>query len=149
MGNSALFIVTLGESTTLADQYADAVVSGGTTYNETLAESLTLADTMIALQVMPAAITDTVTLSDGATVGLVIGATLSDAITLADALGATQVMVNGLSETVTVAYSSAGTVPGSGVWPDPADVKAGVQYGPTGTEYTGTKQGGGSYLRRR
>jgi hypothetical protein len=40
------------------------------------------------------------------------------------------------------------------VWPDPADVKAGVQYGPTGVDYTGTltATGGGSNLimaRRR
>ena len=37
------------------------------------------------------------------------------------------------------------------VWPNPSDVTAGVVYGPTGTEYTGTKIGGSGsgYIRRR
>ena len=37
------------------------------------------------------------------------------------------------------------------VWPAPADVRAGVPYGPTGTEYVGTlvAGGGGSFFRRR
>jgi len=36
------------------------------------------------------------------------------------------------------------------VFPDPADVTAGVTYGPTGADFTGTKTGGGgSYMRRR
>jgi hypothetical protein len=39
---------------------------------------------------------------------------------------------------------------GSPVFPDPADVRNGVTYGPTGEDYTGTMQsGGGSYMRRR
>ncbi len=45
-------------------------------------------------------------------------------------------------------FSSAATVLGE-LWPDPADVRAGVMYGPTGTEYTGTLVAGiaaGSFL---
>ena len=40
---------------------------------------------------------------------------------------------------------------GTLTFPSPADVKAGVQYGPTGTEYTGTLQAktGQVWLRRR
>ena len=37
------------------------------------------------------------------------------------------------------------------VYPAEADVRSGVTYGPTGTDYTGTMTGGGSgtvYLRR-
>ena len=34
-------------------------------------------------------------------------------------------------------------------WPDPADVRLGVQYGPTGVEYTGTMLSGQIWLRRR
>ena len=30
-------------------------------------------------------------------------------------------------------------------WPSESDVRFGVQYGPTGTEYTGAMVGGGSY----
>jgi hypothetical protein len=41
-------------------------------------------------------------------------------------------------------------VSGAPLWPDPADVRAGVVYGPTGTEYVGTMTGGGgNYMRRR
>jgi len=35
------------------------------------------------------------------------------------------------------------------IWPDPADVKSGVLYGPTGADYTGTLVGGTVWLRRR
>lgn len=35
------------------------------------------------------------------------------------------------------------------VWPDPADVAEGVLYGPNGSDYVGTKKGGGGYFRRR
>jgi hypothetical protein len=34
-------------------------------------------------------------------------------------------------------------------WPDPADVRRGVQYGPTGADYTGTMEGGSIVLMRR
>ena len=35
--------------------------------------------------------------------------------------------------------------PGGEVWPDESDVRLGVTYGPTGTEYIGTMPEGGSY----
>lgn len=36
------------------------------------------------------------------------------------------------------------------VFPDPSDVRAGITYGPTGADYTGTLSGGGgSFMRRR
>jgi hypothetical protein len=38
---------------------------------------------------------------------------------------------------------------GGAVWPDPSKVLNGIQYGPTGLDYTGTASSGGSYLRRR
>lgn len=34
-------------------------------------------------------------------------------------------------------------------WPDPGDVRFGVEYGPTGTEYVGTMRAGTVWLRRR
>lgn len=34
-------------------------------------------------------------------------------------------------------------------WPDPADVRFGIEYGPTGTEYVGTMRAGTVWLRRR
>jgi hypothetical protein len=41
------------------------------------------------------------------------------------------------------------SAPGA-VFPDPADVRTGITYGPTGADYTGTfAGGGGSYMRRR
>lgn len=39
---------------------------------------------------------------------------------------------------------------GNPVFPDPADVRTGITYGPNGNDYTGTLEGGGSvYVRRR
>jgi hypothetical protein len=38
---------------------------------------------------------------------------------------------------------------GGAVFPDPSEVASGVTYGPTGADYTGTKAGGGGYMRRR
>lgn len=38
---------------------------------------------------------------------------------------------------------------GSSVWPSPSEVALGVSYGPTGSDYVGTKPPGGAYLRRR
>lgn len=37
-----------------------------------------------------------------------------------------------------ISGSAVRAVPGAGIYPDAADVRAGVLYGPTGTEYTGT-----------
>jgi hypothetical protein len=44
-----------------------------------------------------------------------------------------------------------GSVVIAGGYPSPSDVKLGVTYGPTGTEYTGTFSGGGNavLMRRR
>ena len=36
------------------------------------------------------------------------------------------------------AFAGTAAVVGGAVWPDPADVRLGVVYGPTGVEYTGT-----------
>lgn len=51
------------------------------------------------------------------------------------------------------AWSWAGTTAsignGSAVFPLPSQVLAGVQYGPTGNDYTGTMSPGGAFLRRR
>ena len=51
-------------------------------------------------------------------------------------------------------YSISGTpvtlvLQGGIVWPSPSDVKLGVEYGPTGIEYTGTMLSGQIWLRRR
>lgn len=46
--------------------------------------------------------------------------------------------------------SFAGKSSNPAVFPDPSDVRAGITYGPTGADYTGTMvAGGGSYMRRR
>ncbi len=68
---------------------------------------------------------------------------------MADALGASQVMLGALGESVTLVMATDGSVPGGLVWPDPSTVALGVSYGPTGSDYVGTKPPGGAYLRRR
>lgn len=40
-------------------------------------------------------------------------------------------------------------VPATGVYPDPGDVSEGVLYGPSGSDYVGTKKSGSAFLRRR
>jgi hypothetical protein len=58
-------------------------------------------------------------------------------------------MVSTLGESITASALVSGVVV-SLVWPNPSDVRLGVQYGPTGTEYTGELTGGGGvFLRRR
>lgn len=60
-----------------------------------------------------------------------------------------QIYVAGTAELAQAPNTVTATGSGvSGIYPDPADVAAGVQYGPTGTEYTGTKTGGGAVFMR-
>ena len=148
--NSAqVFVAGFSDSVTLADAYSYTVTTGGFTYNDTLAEALTLADSLIASQAMGNPLTETVTLSDGASVTVIMAPTLGEAIAVAESLGATQIMVSTVGETVTLNATLTSTVSGSAVWPDPTTVLAGTQYGPTGLDYTGTLSPGGAYLRRR
>lgn len=186
----AILLAALAEGVTLADAYAGDVASGSTTYNETIAEALTLADALATSQVFANALSETATFADAlsavqvmlatrsegitvtdtlavglsiqtartesVTMGdslantLTLDATLAEAITLAQALGATQVMLSARSETITLAAVFDASVTIAGGYPDPADVREGVQYGPTGIEFTGTFKGGkGVVLIRR
>lgn len=168
-GSVQIFVASLSESTSLLDDYTGSIAGGPTTYNESLAESLAMADALIALQVMPNALaesvapgdsesaaavfasqyTETITMNDGFTTTVILANTLAEAIAVADALGATMIMVSTLGESVTLTATVAGTISGTAVWPDPSTVAIGVQYGPTGIEYTGTATKGGMVMRRR
>lgn len=165
--------ITLGDSAVEAvfdDDFWPATAGGGTVYNDSLVESIALADSLTAQAVFAsaltetvapadaassaatfaAALTETVTLSDGATVTVIMAATLAEAIAVADALGATQIMLATVGETITLTATFDSTLSGTAVWPNPADVRAGVVYGPTGVEYTGVLAAGGQvWLRRR
>lgn len=190
-GGAQTFVAALSASVALADQYSSSVAGGSTTYNETISESLTLADGLVASQAMASALTESTTLGDALTAAGILGAslteqvhpgdaltpglvmpaalaesvspgdvlgasvvftaTLSEAIALADALGATQVMLSAVGESINLvaAFDSTVTIPGG--YPDPADVRQGVSYGPTGVEYVGTFKGGKGtvWVRRR
>ncbi len=62
--------------------------------------------------------------------------------------GATVLLEGSLNGTGVSALVVAGGG-GSSVWPSPSEVALGVSYGPTGSDYVGTKPPGGAYLRRR
>jgi hypothetical protein len=158
-GSAQVFVLTLSESTTLLDSYTGTIAGGPATYNDTLAESLTMADALIASQVFVSLLSESIAasdtntaaatfintlaesiaLADGSTANFIAVNTLAEAIAVADALGAGQVMITTIAEQVVMAatYTSSGGG-GTIVWPDPSTVLLGVQYGPTGTEYTGT-----------
>lgn len=167
-GNAQTFVASLTDSVSLSDQYS---AGGSTTYNEVISESLVLADSLVASQVMTAALVESTALSDalqavgiyGASVSeqvtagdslgaaVVFSASLAEAIALADAMGATQVHLSAVGETITISANFDATVTIPGGYPDPADVREGVSYGPTGIEYVGTFKGGKGmvWLRRR
>lgn len=153
-----VFAVSLSEGVTLADSYADSLAGGPQTYNESISEALAVADAYVSAQtfantlaesvgltesstgpmVMAAALGETVGLADGTVGSLIMAASLGEAIAVAESLGATKLMVSVLGETLTLTADLTSTLSGSIVWPDPSQVLAGVQYGPTGLEYTGT-----------
>lgn len=122
----------LGEGVSLAETYAN---TGG--FNSALAAQLTLADQLIGGMSYTDALAAPVTLSDGAVVSTIIAKTLGEAIAVADSLGATHIQVSSLGETLLLNATFDGVRVGL-TWPAPSEVLLGVQYGPTGSDFTGT-----------
>lgn len=165
-GGGTTYNEVLSEALTLADGLVAAHVM-----QAALAENAALADTLIGLglfgaaltepvtpdtallagRVMPASVSESVAVGDSSAGGVVISTSLAEAIAMAEALGATQVMLSAVGETTTLTAQFDATVTVPGGYPDPADVREGVTYGPTGVEYTGTFKGGKGvvWIRRR
>ena len=99
------FVATLSESTTLLDDYAGTVAGGSVTYNETLAESLALADLLISNQVMENALAEAVAMGfvDDATA--TYANAFTETITLADGATTTVILANNLAEASAVVVS--------------------------------------------
>lgn len=132
-----VFTSALGDGVSLADTYA---AKGS--FNAALLEQLTLADSyMLGGFTYTDTMTAQVALSDGATVRTIIAASLGEAVAVADSLGAKQIAVSSIGSSLVLSASFDGIRIGL-TWPSPADVRLGVQYGPTGADYTGTLTGG-------
>ncbi len=165
-GGGTTYNEVLSEALTLADSLvaahvmqaalaenaalADALIGMGV-FGAALTEPVTPDTSLVAGRVMPASVSEAVAAGDSLAGGLVISTTLAEAIAMAEALGAAQVMLSTVGETTTLSASIEATVVVPGGYPDPADVREGVSYGPTGVEYTGTFKGGKGmvWIRRR
>ena len=132
-----VFASTLGEGVSLAESYATKGV-----FNAELVAQLTLADQLVGGISYTDTLTEQVTLSDGAVVRTVLAASLGEAIAVADSLGATHIQVSSLGETLLLNATVEGVRVGL-TWPTPSEVLLGVQYGPTGADFTGTAVAGG------
>lgn len=166
---NAIYIAAISEAITPLDDYLSSLLTGGTTYNNSLNESVVLGFTLIATQtfaasiaesvalsenrqaslVANAALSETVALADAQSVQAIYGAQLGESISLSDAQQAAQIFSNTIGENVGLVFVVNGDIAGGFVWPDPSTVQAGVMYGPTGTEYTGTAAAGGTVFMRR
>ena len=133
-----VFASTLGEGVSLAESYATKGV-----FNAELVAQLTLADQLVGGISYTDTLTEQVTLSDGAVVRTVLAASLGEAIAVADSLGATHIQVSSLGETLLLLNATFDGVRVGLTWPAPSEVLLGVQYGPTGSDFTGTAVAGG------
>ena len=165
---AAIYYVAIGASVAVADDYTSTHLTGGTTYNDSISESILLGASFVAVQTFTAALSESVALNDtrsaqavfsspltesiatssGFTAQSIFNTSVQEFVSLDDAQQAAQVFANSLGESVALVYVVDGSVAGL-VWPDPSTVQAGVTYGPTGTEYTGTAVSGVVFVRRR
>lgn len=138
--STVLFAADLSEGVSLAEAYANSCG-----FNATLAAQLTLADQLLGGIGYYDTLTVPVALSDGAVVNTILADSLGEAIAAASSLGATQVQVASLGATLLLTATYANALIRV-VWPNPTDVRLGVQYGPTGEDYTGTASFGTGQL---
>ena len=79
-----------------------STASAGTTYNDTLSESATLADSTAAANLLTALLAETVALADGVTAGATFAQTLIESVTTAESASALMAFSSTISETVSL-----------------------------------------------
>jgi hypothetical protein len=117
---AAVYAASLSQSVALSDAYIGSIAGGAQTYNEAIAEAVTVADALIATGVMQAsfaeqitagatvaasqsiavAVSEGIALADGTLAQWIVASNLTEVVSLADAYGARMTMVATLSEQV-------------------------------------------------